>query len=141
MISCREAASPRPFLSPRTFAHVLLLAATLAIASVALADTTFNVNTAADQIDQDVSDGLCQTSNGTCSLRAAIMQANHLSGPGTAHILLSAGTYTLTRPATESGGEDNGDLNFTTPLAEVDTTLHEVEGDRFDLFDEFMEQG
>lgn len=85
--------------------------------SSARADVIFNVNTTADQIDQDVSDGLCQTSNGACSLRAAVMQANHLSGPGTTHIILQADTYVLTRPASGSDGEDNGDLNLTAPLA------------------------
>lgn len=85
--------------------------------SSARADVIFNVNTTADQIDQDVSDGLCQTSNGACSLRAALMQANHLSGPETTHIILQADTYVLTRPASGSDGEDNGDLNLTAPLA------------------------
>ncbi|MEO5625312.1 MAG: hypothetical protein ABIQ70_04820 [Dokdonella sp.] len=176
MIFCREAASPRPFFCPRTSVHIPLLAATLEIASVAFSDRTFNVDTVAGQIGQDVSDGLCQATNGSCSLRAAVMQANNLSGAGTARIRLPAGTYTQTRPATGSAGEDNGDLNFTTRLAarqvistkgvsaansvidanhidrvisidqnlrvivaEVDTTLDAVEGDRFDLFDESVE--
>ncbi|MEO7935020.1 MAG: choice-of-anchor Q domain-containing protein [Dokdonella sp.] len=86
-------------------------------ASIAHADVIFNVNTVADQIDLDVSDGICQTSTGACSLRAAIMQANHLTGPITTRIKLPAGTYTLTRPVAGGNGEDRGDLNLTSPLS------------------------
>jgi hypothetical protein len=75
---------------------------------------TFNVNSPLDQIDADTGDGLCRTAAGTCTLRAAIMQANTISGQGT-EIVLPAGTYTLTRPATGANGPDSGDLNLTTP--------------------------
>lgn len=100
----------------RLRANTLVFLVALAGAPLAQADTIFNVNTLADQIDQDVSDGLCETSVGTCSLRAAIMQANHLTGPITTRIRLLAATYGLTRPITGSNGEDSGDLNFTVPL-------------------------
>jgi hypothetical protein len=75
---------------------------------------TFNVNSTLDQIDADLTDGLCRTAAGTCTLRAAVMQANTISGQGT-QINLPAGTYTLTRPATAANGPDTGDLNLTTP--------------------------
>lgn len=94
-----------------------LCIAGFSLAEHARADTTFSVNTTLDRIDDDVGDGECNTPDDTCSLRAAIMQANHLSGPGTTHIRLPAGTYTLTRPATGANGEDNGDLNLTTSIA------------------------
>lgn len=84
---------------------------------IAHADVIFNVNTTADQVDLDVADGLCLTGTGSCSLRAAIMQANHLSGPVATHINLPAGVYLLTRPANGADGEDNGDLNFSAPLS------------------------
>lgn len=76
----------------------------------------FQVNSALDQIDDDVADGLCHTAAGTCTLRAAVMQANRISGAG-ANIYLPAGTYTLTRPAAGANGDDNGDLNLTTPAS------------------------
>jgi hypothetical protein len=75
---------------------------------------TFNVNSTLDQIDADTGDGLCQSAPGSCTLRAAVMQANTISGQGT-QIVLPAGTYTLTRPATGANGPDTGDLNLTTP--------------------------
>ncbi len=106
--------------APVSWKLVLLSACCLGCASLteyARADTTFNVNTAADEIDPDPADGVCLTSTGHCSLRAAVMQANHLSAPGTAHIFLQADNYILTRPSTGMGREDNGDLNFTTSLA------------------------
>ena len=91
--------------------------AVVSFAEQANADVTFNVNTVADQIDVDVSDGLCLTSTGACSLRAAIMQANHLSGPIVTRINLPAGIYGLVRPVSGANGEDNGDLNLNAPLS------------------------
>lgn len=96
----------------------LLLACCIAgrsLVGTACAEVTFNVNTAADQIDVDIVDGLCLTDTGECSLRAAIMQANHLGGPDTTHIVLPAGEYVLTQSPMGSNGEDSGDLNLTTP--------------------------
>lgn len=79
------------------------------------ADVSFTVNTTDDRLDDDIGDGLCHTSVNTCSLRAAIMQANHLTVALT-HIQLPPGIYTLTRPPTGADGEDSGDLNFNAPL-------------------------
>lgn len=117
MTSHRKVTSLHARSNLRTCTITLVFMVTLVSASIARADVIFNVNTVADQIDQDVSDGLCQTSSGACSLRAAIMQANHLTGPITTRIRLSAGTYLLTRPVAGANGEDNGDLNLTTPLS------------------------
>jgi CSLREA domain-containing protein len=58
------------------------------------AGTIFTVNSTADLPDADPLDGVAQTTNGLCTLRAAVMQANY-SGGGT--IILPAGTYTITR--------------------------------------------
>jgi hypothetical protein len=80
----------------------------LAEASVAV---TFNVNSTADQIDDDVTDGVCHTAANTCTLRAAIMQANHEGGLASV-INLPAGTYFITRPILGADGEDEGDLNI-----------------------------
>ncbi len=91
-------------------------------ASIAHADVTFTVNTIDDRLDDDTSDGVCHTSVNTCGLRAAIMQANHLSAPGVTTINVPAGTYMLTRPLAGANGEDNGDLNLTSPLS-VDQTI------------------
>jgi CSLREA domain-containing protein len=78
------------------------------------AETIFNVDTVADEIDSDSSDGQCRTPTNVCSLRAAIMQANQSTVPLT-RINLPAGTYVLARPPTGSDGEDSGDLNLAVP--------------------------
>lgn len=103
--------------SNSTLAAAPLFSLILLSASLAHADVIFNVNTVADQIDLDVSDGICQTSTGACSLRAAIMQANHLTGPIATRIKLPVGNYVLTRPVAGADGEDSGDLNLTSPLS------------------------
>ncbi|MGW1958070.1 CSLREA domain-containing protein [Streptomyces sp. NPDC001920] len=40
----------------------------------------FTVDTTADAVDADPSDGRCLTAAGSCSLRAAVMAANALPG-------------------------------------------------------------
>jgi uncharacterized repeat protein (TIGR01451 family)/CSLREA domain-containing protein len=74
---------------------------------------TYTVNTSADTPDADVGDGLCADASGHCSLRAAIMQANFVTGVDT--ITLPAGVFLLTRP-----GDDDaavlGDLDITDDL-------------------------
>ncbi len=82
-------------------------------ALVLAADNTYAVNSTVDLPDADQGDGLCLTANGTCTLRAAIMQANYSIGSDT--ITLPAGTYQLTRP----GDDDSavlGDLDITDSL-------------------------
>ncbi|MGE0638686.1 MAG: choice-of-anchor Q domain-containing protein [Thermoanaerobaculia bacterium] len=79
----------------------------------AAAQVTYQVDSTLDQIDDDLLDGACHTAAGTCTLRAATMQANLVTGPGVT-ILLPAGTYTLTRPIVGANGPDSGDLNLTT---------------------------
>lgn len=82
----------------------------------AKADSIFNVNSTLDQIDADTSDGICATAAGTCTLRAAIMQANRASGFGVVTIHVPAGVYKLVRPRTATGGELDGDLDLNAPV-------------------------
>jgi len=74
-------------------------------------DATFMVNTVLDAPDV-ASDGVCSTPAQTCSLRAAIQEANAVSGASL--ILLPAGTYPLVVPGT--GGAEVGDLDVTKPM-------------------------
>ncbi len=77
------------------------------------ASNTFVVNSIADLPDADVGDGVCAAANGTCTLRAAIMQANFVSGPNT--MTVPSGVYLLTRP----GDDDEavlGDLDIGDDL-------------------------
>jgi len=90
---------------------LLVLAVLIAPRSLAV---TFNVNSSLDQPDDLSMIGTCHTAANTCTLRAAVMQANRTSAPTTT-IMLPAGTYTLTIPKAGVDGEENGDLNLTTP--------------------------
>ncbi len=97
--------------------RLAVLGLAMLAAPAANAAVNFAVDTVADLVDDDTSDGVCHTSANSCSLRAAIMQANKLSGPVATTILLPAGIYTLVRPATVTDGDDDGDLNLTTPVS------------------------
>lgn len=96
---------------------------------------TFTVNTTEDTVDANPGDGQCRNSQGKCSLRAAIMEANALSG--TILIVLPSGTYTLTRtdPDDEKGGDLNitGNNNLTIRGAGPDQTFVDGNG-RFRVF-------
>ena len=63
--------------------------------------STFIVNDTSDRVDANPGDGICSTSIGSCSLRAAIQEANANAGADTIHI--PAGTYRL---AIDSGIAD-----------------------------------
>ncbi|MCD6290443.1 MAG: CSLREA domain-containing protein [Anaerolineae bacterium] len=100
---------------------------------------TFVVNTTADTMDENLGDGACADSNGNCSLRAAIMQANALSGPDT--ITLPAGTYTLSGNANEDDCT-SGDLDIADDLtingAGADVTI--IDANQVDrVFDVYAE--
>ncbi|MEO7326684.1 MAG: choice-of-anchor Q domain-containing protein [Dokdonella sp.] len=82
----------------------------------AFAVQTFTVDSTLDQADDNVSDSVCHTAANTCTLRAAVMQANRASTAG-ATIMLPAGIYTLTRLPVNDDGDDSGDLNLTAPTS------------------------
>src|ERR1700712_1503845 len=84
----------------------------------AFAAQTFMVDSTDDLVDDDVGDNVCHTSANTCTLRAAVMQANRAAKAG-AIIELPAGTYTLSLPPADPLGDDNGDLNFSSQTAPV----------------------
>lgn len=76
---------------------------------------TYTVNTVADSIQAG---GCVQVQ--TCSLRDAVIAANHASGPSTITVPdprtlnPSAATYALTTPARTADDATNGDLDITT---------------------------
>ena len=71
------------------------------------------VTTTADTVDASPGNGVCADAGGQCSLRAAVMEANALSGADS--ISLSATTYTLTRVGSDDNAA-NGDLDVTGPI-------------------------
>jgi len=92
------------------------LAASAAFAAILLSApcamaVTFLVDSNLDKPDDLTMPGTCHTDTGTCTLRAAVMQANLTSGAG-ATITLPAGTYKLTIPASGADGVEVGDLDI-----------------------------
>lgn len=93
---------------------MMMLSACLQV-SVGHAVITFNVNSIADLADDGAMPGICHTTANSCTLRAAIMQANKVNGDVT--IMVPAGRYELTIPAVAGDAEATGDLNLTSPAA------------------------
>src|ERR687895_682078 len=81
---------PLPRVAAITLPLVLL---GLLMPSFADAARAFQVNDTNDRVDANLGDGLCRTSQNTCTLRAAIQQANMLNGADT--IDLPGGVYTI----------------------------------------------
>jgi len=101
---------------PKVFMAVALLMLAILPVRPAFAAPSFTVNSVLDEMDDNPGNGICHTANNTCTLRAAIMEANRVSGVG-ATIVLPDGTYTLTIPAAGANGDDKGDLDLTTPAS------------------------
>ncbi|WCO68152.1 CSLREA domain-containing protein [Iamia majanohamensis] len=95
------------------------LALLLGIAAPAAAQTTggapsrtFTVNTTADTVDASPGNGRCADSAGRCSLRAAVMEANALTGSTTV-VLARRATYPLTITGAGNASAASGDLDIT----------------------------
>src|SRR5207247_6634498 len=71
----------------------LLGVAALLLAVAPAAAATFTVNDTTDAVDAAPGDGKCATAGATCTLRAAIQEANAHAGADT--IMVPAGTYLL----------------------------------------------
>lgn len=82
-----------------------------------LPDPTFTVNTTADTVDANPGDGVCADSQGNCSLRAAVMEAN--ATPGNDTIMVPAGTFTLTIPNNFQYNATGGHLDVNDGLTIV----------------------
>jgi CSLREA domain-containing protein len=101
---------------------VCALASTLAWGSAARA-ANFVVNTTLDSTDSNLGNGLCGNTEGFCSLRAAVQQANALAGPDT--ITLGAHSYEVTTVQSIPLGFDeedaaaSGDLDVTSEITIV----------------------
>ena len=85
-------------------------ATVIASRDVAAAPADFIVNSTLDEVDAAAGDGVCATAGGDCTLRAAIQEANALTGARV--ITLPAGTYTLTIAGRGEFDAATGDLNI-----------------------------
>src|SRR5918998_4566333 len=105
-----------PLRERRLFRPVMILAAVLLVlvavfvVNRALA-STFTVDSTADRGDTSIGNGACRTSVGTCTLRAAIQEANALSGHDT--IEVAAGVYELGIPTVNDDLPSTGDFDIT----------------------------
>lgn len=95
------------------FAAFAFLICLFAVQSASAA--VFTVNTTADTQDASAGNGVCADSGGSCSLRAAITEANALSGADT--ITLPAGTYTQSLDVTTiEDANAGGDYDITSDI-------------------------
>lgn len=78
---------------------------------------TFTVTATADAVDAAPGDGVCAAADGSCTLRAAVMEANALPAPD--RIVLPAGRYTLTIVPAAFDSDASGDLDIEDDLAIV----------------------
>ncbi len=86
----------------------------LTTSPTSISAATFTVDTTTDAVDALPGDGLCVTLGLTCSLRAAIQEANALAGADV--IVVPAGTYLLTLVGAGETSGATGDLNVTDDL-------------------------
>jgi len=99
----------------RSRTSVLLVVAALSISAPggSAFATTFAVTSTADLPDATPGDGVCATSAASCTLRAAVQEANASAGADS--IELPAGTYALA-PGTREDAAAAGDLDVTEDL-------------------------
>jgi CSLREA domain-containing protein len=107
--------------------------ALLGAALAAQAGPTFTVNSLGDAPGGgSLTNGVCETAagNGICTLRAAIMEANHAPG-GDARIVVPAGTYILSRAPANPDTESAGDLDLLAPMT-IEGSASVIDGSAID---------
>jgi CSLREA domain-containing protein len=108
------------------------VAACALLAMTAAQAAIFDVNSVADMIDATPGDGVCETAsdNHVCTLRAAVQEANALSGTDTINLQANS-TYLLTRVGLDDTGF-NGDLDVSDSVnivgAGSDSTIIDANG-------------
>lgn len=94
--------------------RLITLAAILLFALSAARAATFTVNTTADTQDLSAGNGVCADTNGQCSLRAAITEANMFAGDDI--INLPSGTYTQTLVSANDDNNAGGDWDIKSNI-------------------------
>lgn len=98
----------------RSMIRLITFAAVLLLSLMAAQAATFTVNTTADTQDASPGNGACGDSNGACSFRAAITEANALAGDDT--ITLPSGQYTQTLASADENNNAGGDWDIRSNL-------------------------
>lgn len=99
-------------------ALILVLIITLAIPVWRVLAASYVVNNTSDMVDAAPGDGQCRTSSNTCTLRAAIMEAN--AHPGHDEIVfLFPGTFSLGIPTVNDDLDGTGDFDIHSPMTIV----------------------
>jgi CSLREA domain-containing protein len=77
---------------------------------------SFTVDSTVDAVDANPGDGVCATAAGQCTLRAAIQEANALTGADT--VILPSGEYAVLIPSLVDDEDTiaEGDLDITADL-------------------------
>jgi len=96
--------------------HLTLMTAVLVAAATASADT-YTVNSTVDAIDAAPGNGVCATTAGACTLRAAVQEANAHAGADV--ITLPAGVFALSVLGPGEDASASGDLDVTDAV-EID---------------------
>src|ERR687896_2623629 len=105
------------------YRRTLLLAVAAALAVVlgltaapfaSAAGRTFVVDSTADAVDANVGDGICRSSAGGCTLRAATQEANAGSGADVIQIL--PGTYPIAIAPINENAANVGDFELLDPV-------------------------
>jgi CSLREA domain-containing protein len=96
---------------------------------------TFLVNSTADAPDADLADHICATAAKTCTLRAAVQQANAVDGADT--ITMLGGTYTLSiTGADEQAAKGDLDITGDLTISGVPTSTTTIDAAQIDrIFD------
>jgi CSLREA domain-containing protein len=92
----------------------VLLAAIFLVSLSAARAATFSVNTTADTQDALAGNGVCADTNGQCSFRAAISEANAFAGNDT--INLPSGQYTQTLVSVDEDQNAGGDWDIRSNI-------------------------
>ena len=82
---------------------------------------TFVVNTGVDAVDANIGDGVCATSTGDCSVRAAVQEGNANPNAGPIEVQLSLEVHALTIPGGNEHDAAVGDLDLTGVLVQQAT--------------------
>ncbi len=106
-------ALPAPLLGAGLVVFLALISLDLLGSSVA-SGAAFTVDSSADARDATPGDGICATSAGVCTLRAAIQETNALAGEDA--IEVPAGDYVLTIPGSDEDSACTGDLDISDDL-------------------------